>query len=52
MSLLTVAVPAQGFILIGFKMLPDGGHHSYSRYKAMNWIMEYTLDLIRGSHVL
>ena len=52
MSLLTVIALAQGFILIGFNMMHDGGHHSYSRQKAVNWIMGFRLDLIRESHVL
>jgi linoleoyl-CoA desaturase len=52
MSLLTVVGLAQGFILIGFNMMHDGGHYSYSRQKTINWFMSFTLDLIGGSHVL
>jgi linoleoyl-CoA desaturase len=37
MSLLTVVALAQGFILIGFNMMHDGAHHSYSRQKTINW---------------
>jgi linoleoyl-CoA desaturase len=51
MSLLTVVALAQGFILIGFNMMHDGAHHSYSRHKTINWLMGFTLDLIGGSHV-
>jgi len=51
MSLLTVVALAQGFILIGFNMMHDGAHHSYSRQKTINWLMGFTLDLIGGSHV-
>src|SRR5262249_42073062 len=50
MSLLTVVALAQGFILIGFNMMHDGAHHSYSRHKTLNWLMAFTLDLIGGSH--
>jgi len=52
MSLLAVMALAQGFILIGFNMMHDGGHRSFSRQKAVNGIMGFTLDLIGGSHVL
>jgi fatty acid desaturase len=51
MSLLTVVALAQGFILIGFNMMHDGAHRSYSRQKTVNWCMGFTLDLIGGSHV-
>jgi len=51
-SLLTVVTLAQGFILIGFNMMHDGGHNSYARHKTINWIMGFTLDCIGGSHVL
>jgi hypothetical protein len=47
MSLLTVMALAQGFILIGFNMMHDGGHRSFSRQKAVNGIMGFTLDLNR-----
>jgi len=52
MALLTVVSLAQGFILIGFNMMHDGGHHSYSRQKSINWLMGFTLDLMGGSYVL
>jgi linoleoyl-CoA desaturase len=52
MSLLTVVALAQGFILIGFHMMHDGGHNSYARHKTINWIMGFTLDFIGGSHIL
>ena len=46
MSLLTVVALAQGFILIGFNIMHDGGHNSYARHKTINWIMGFTLDCI------
>ena len=52
MSLLTVVALAQGFILIGFNMMHDGGHNSYARHKTINWIMGFTLDCMGGSHIL
>ena len=52
MVLLTVVALAQGFILIGFNMMHDGGHNSYARHKTVNWLMAFTLDGIGGSHVL
>jgi linoleoyl-CoA desaturase len=51
-SLLTVVALAQGFILIGFNMMHDGAHHSYSRHKTVNGLTAFTLDCIGGSHVL
>jgi len=51
LALLTAVALAQGFILIGFNMMHDGGHHSYARRKPINWLMGFTLDLIGGSHV-
>jgi linoleoyl-CoA desaturase len=51
MSLLSAVALAQGFILIGFNMMHDGAHRSYSRQKTINWLMGFTLDLIGGSHV-
>jgi len=52
MALLTVVALAQGFILIGFNMMHDGGHNSYARHKTINWLMGFTLDCIGGSHIL
>jgi linoleoyl-CoA desaturase len=52
LSLLTVVGLAQGFILIGFNLMHDGGHNSYARQKTVNWLMAFTLDVIGGSHVL
>src|SRR5262249_50692507 len=52
MSLFTVVGLAQGFILIGFNLMHDGGHNSYSRQKTVNWLVAFTLDVIGGSHVL
>jgi hypothetical protein len=41
MALLTVVDLAQGFILIGFNLTHNGGHHSYSRQKTINWLMGF-----------
>jgi linoleoyl-CoA desaturase len=43
---------AQGFVLVGFNVMHDGAHGSYSSRKWLNWIMGYTLDLIGGSQML
>jgi len=51
-ALFMMVALAQGFILIGFNMMHDGAHHSYSRHKTVNWLMAFTLDCIGGSHVL
>jgi len=43
---------AQGFALVGFNVMHDGAHGSYSRKKWLNRLMGYTLDLIGGSQAL
>ncbi len=42
---------AQGFVLVGFNIMHDGAHGSYSKNKRLNWIMGFTLDLIGGSNM-
>jgi linoleoyl-CoA desaturase len=54
-SVLTVVLSAfalaQGFVLVGFNVMHDGGHGSYSRNKAVNRLMAWSLDLVGGSQM-
>jgi len=43
---------AQGFILVGFNIMHDGTHGSYSKSRSLNKVMGFTLDLIGGSALL
>lgn len=43
---------AQGFVLVGFNIMHDGNHGSYSRSRAVNKIMGFTSDIIGGSSML
>ena len=43
---------AQGLALLGFNVMHDGAHDSYSGSKKVNWWMGFTLDLAGGSHML
>jgi len=52
MAIVSAFFLAQAFILIGFNIMHDGNHGSYSKNKTINKIMGYTLDLIGGSHML
>ncbi|TVM01689.1 MAG: acyl-CoA desaturase, partial [Candidatus Brocadia sp. WS118] len=51
MAIITAFLLAQGFVLVGFNIMHDGNHGSYSKNKTVNWIMGFTLDLIGGSHM-
>ena len=51
-TLVAAVAMAQGFVLVGFNIMHDGAHGSYSRHRRLNWIMGYTLDLIGGSNML
>ncbi|MBI3950124.1 MAG: acyl-CoA desaturase [Acidobacteria bacterium] len=51
-SIITAFALAQGFVLVGFNMMHDGAHGSYSKSRSINWLMGFTLDLIGGSHLL
>ena len=42
---------AQGSVLIGFNVMHDGAHGSYSRNRKVNWTMGFMLDMIGGSHI-
>jgi len=52
MAVVTAFALAQGFVLVGFNVMHDGAHGSYSRNKTINWLMAFTLDLIGGSQML
>ncbi len=49
---LTSFALAQGFVLVGFNIMHDGGHGSYFASARGNRIMAWTLDLIGGSQML
>ena len=55
-SAVTAAVAAfalvQGLALVGFNIMHDGAHGSYSRHRMINWLAGSTLDLIGGSQML
>jgi len=48
---LTVGALAQGFMLRGFPMTPDGAHHSDARHQRVHERMAFTRDGLGGSHV-
>lgn len=43
---------AVGVVLVGFNLMHDGAHGSYSANKTMNRMAAWTLDLIGGSQIL
>ncbi len=49
---ITACAVSQGFVLIGFNIMHDGNHGSYSKSKNINRVMGFTLDLIGGSSLL
>jgi linoleoyl-CoA desaturase len=51
LAIITAVAVAQGFVLVGFNIMHDGAHGSYSKSKKVNWLMGFTLDLIGGSHM-
>lgn len=51
MAIITAVVVAQAFALVGFNIMHDGGHESYSKSKKVNWTMGFTLNLIGGSQM-
>jgi linoleoyl-CoA desaturase len=51
LAVISAIAVAQGFVLVGFNIMHDGAHGSYSKNKRVNLIMGYTLDLIGGSHM-
>ena len=52
MALVSAFFLSQAFVLIGFNIMHDGNHGSYSKSKTINKIMGYTMDLIGSSHML
>jgi linoleoyl-CoA desaturase len=40
---------AQAIVLVGFNIMHDGNHGSYSRHRRWNQILGFTLDLVGGS---
>jgi len=51
LAVISAFAVAQGFVLVGFNIMHDGAHGSYSKSKKVNWMMGFTLDLIGGSHM-
>lgn len=51
MAIITAFAVAQGFVLVGFNIMHDGNHDSYSKDKKINRLMGFTLDLIGGSNM-
>ena len=52
MAVITALVISQIFVLIGFNIMHDGNHGSYSKSKRLNRLMSFTIDLIGGNHLL
>jgi len=51
-TVLSAVVLAQAIILVGFNIMHDGNHGSYSSSKKINKLAGYTLDLIGASSFL
>ena len=51
-AIITALLLGQAYALVGFNIMHDGGHDSYSRHKKVNTIMSFTLDLLGGSQML
>lgn len=49
-ALAAIVVLAQGLALVGFNVMHDGSHGSYSSSRRINWLMGFTLDLVGGSN--
>jgi len=52
MAIISAFAVAQGFVLVGFNIMHDANHGSYSRNKGVNNVLGFTLDLIGGSRML
>lgn len=52
MAVLSAFAVAQGCVLVGFNIMHDGNHGSYSRKAWLNRVMGMTMDLIGGSSLL
>lgn len=51
LAIISAVAVAQGFLLVGFNIMHDGAHGSYSKNARLNWLMGFTLDLIGGSNM-
>lgn len=49
---LGVVAMALGFVMVGFNVMHDGAHDSYSGRKGVNRLMAWSLDLLGGSQLL
>lgn len=52
MAVISAFAVAQAFVLVGFNIMHDGNHGSYSKNKKINQIMGFTMDLIGASSML
>jgi linoleoyl-CoA desaturase len=52
MAIISAYALAHGFALVGFSIMHDAVHGSYSKNKSVNRLMGYTLDLIGGSQLM
>lgn len=52
MAVIYALALAQGFVLVGFNIMHDANHKSFSNHKTVNRLMGLTMDLIGGSSVL
>lgn len=52
MAIITAFALAQSFVLVGFNIMHDGAHESYSKSRKVNRVMGFTLNLIGGSQML
>jgi len=51
-AIISAFLLAQGFALVGFNIMHDSVHGSFSKNKKVNLVLGYTLDLIGGSRHL
>ena len=52
LSIVSVVAMAQGIVLIGFNIMHDANHGSYSSRPLVNRLLGFTLDLVGGSSLL
>ncbi len=52
MAVLSAFALAQAFVLVGFNIMHDGAHGSYSKNKKINWLAGFTMDVLGGSQML
>lgn len=51
-TILAAFVLAQSLALIGFNLVHEGAHGSYSNNKTINWLMGATAGFLGGSHLI